>query len=136
MIPTSGEVILSGDNERRTDYYEENPETIKNSLKLIFNEIGFSAETRNICINNCYKKSSDYTESVIDRWENLDCEYGRIITSKGVYACPFLANDHRGRCGTDFKDFSLKSVLETSYCNTCFQNKKQVFGIDFSKFNC
>ena len=64
----------------------------------------------------------------------LDCEYGRILTKNGVYTCPFLANDYRGRCGSSLQDYTKRSSLETSFCNTCIKSKKQLFGIDFSKF--
>ena len=117
-----------------TNYYEEDHSTLLGNLKSIFRDIGFDAQDRNICINTCYKNNSD---EIINEYNGskLDCEYGRMLTAKGVYTCSFLANDHRGRCGSDFSDFSDKAVLESEYCNTCLKNKRQVFGIDFSEFN-
>ena len=73
-------------------------------------------------------------EKLEAQWNKLDCEYGRILTSKGVYTCPFLANDYRGRCGSSFVDYNKKSSLETSFCETCISSKKQLFSIDFAMF--
>ena len=67
------------------------------------------------------------------KWNSLDCENSRILTSKGIYSCPFLANDHRGRCGSSFLDYSDKTVLESSCCQTCIKNKNAMFAIEFKK---
>ena len=85
-------------------------------------------------INKFYNKSNPLEPESLD-WESLDCEYGRIITSKGIYTCPFLSNDHRGRCGSDFSDFADKTLLETPYCTNCINNKHLFFGIDFNMFS-
>ena len=90
----------------------------------MYYKLGFEAEDNNFVINEYHDKNNVSDEFPTD-WESLDCEYGRILTTKGVYTCPFLANDHRGRCGSDFKDFSRKNVLETSFCSTCLKNQEQ-----------
>ena len=117
-----------------TNYYKENPIAMKNIFKSMLYENGFAAEDRNICINEWFDKNDKNYDMVNCDWERLDCEYGRTLSVKGVYTCPFLANDHRGRCGSDFIDFSDKNTLETPYCNICLKNKRQMFGIDFSSF--
>ncbi len=119
-----------------TNYYQENVSELSNMFKLILNKIGFNAKENNLEIHKWHNKnlnSEEEFECAIP--ENPDCKFGRILTEKGVYSCPFLSNDHRGRCGSDFSDFTRKTVLETLYCNTCLKNKKQVFSIDFSKFS-
>ncbi len=58
-----------------------------------------------------------------------DCMSGRILTQKGVYACPFLANDYRGRVGSSFKDFSKTITAETDFCATCSKNNGYMFAI-------
>ena len=58
-----------------------------------------------------------------------DCMFGRILTQKGVYACPFLANDYRGRVGSSFKDFSKTITAETDFCATCSKNNGYMFSI-------
>ena len=119
-----------------TNYYNEEKTTLINGFKAVLSKTGFKIEDRNISINTWYNKNntSDEISQITDSIK-FDCQYGRILTEKGIYSCPFLSNDHRGRCGADFTDFSHKTVLETPYCNTCFLNKKQVFGINFSDFD-
>ncbi len=119
-----------------TNYYNEDENVLKEEFKKILAKNGFAAQDRNIIINKWHNKNLKSTDEDIDyNYTTLDCEYGRVLTTKGIYSCPFLSNDHRGRCGSDFQDFSHKTNLETPYCNTCLKNKRQVFGINFSDFN-
>lgn len=119
-----------------TNYYNEDENILKEEFKNILAKNGFTAQDRNIIINKWHNKNLKSTDEDIDyNYMSLDCEYGRVVTTKGIYSCPFLSNDHRGRCGSDFQDFSHKTNLETPYCNTCLKNKRQVFGINFSDFN-
>ncbi len=119
-----------------TNYYKEDENILKENFKLILAKNGFNAKDRNIVINQWYDKTDkEPPESEAAREISPDCECGRILTTKGIYSCPFLSNDHRGRCGSDFADYSRKTILETPYCNTCLKNKGQVFGINFSDFN-
>ena len=117
------------------NYYDENEIILKDNFKILFDSIDFYVKDRNICINKYFDKNNQFNDNFTKlALPSLDCEYGRILTSKGIYSCPFLANDHRGRCGSDLKDFSKKINLETLYCNTCIENRRQMFGIDFSEF--
>lgn len=116
-----------------TNYYKEPYEKLIEEFTNICSKIGFETTEDNFIINEYYDKNIT-DETVIADWDSLDCEYGRILTTKGVYSCPFLANDHRGRSGSSFIDFSDKTLLESPYCRTCIKNKKSMFSIDFSKF--
>lgn len=118
-----------------TDFYNEGREKILEGFKPVCEKIGFNAFENNFKINNFYNKNSKNETEFQTDWENLDCEHGRILTAKGVYTCPFLANDHRGRSGADFKDYSRKNLLETDFCASCIKNKKQMFSIDFKNFS-
>jgi len=119
-----------------TNYYNESESQLKEEFKQILEKNGVIAMDRNITINEWHNKQNISPEEEFSQKKYItDCEYGRIITAKGIYSCPFLSNDHRGRCGSDFKDFSHKTILETPYCNTCLKNKRQVFAINFSDFN-
>ena len=119
-----------------TNYYNEDKLSLINGVKSVLDKTGFQIEDRNITINKWHNKNKHLEDSLpSENYISLDCEYGRILTEKGIYSCPFLSNDHRGRSGADFKDYSHKSILETPYCNTCLENKRQVFGINFSDFN-
>lgn len=116
-----------------TDFYNEGKEKILDGFKPICEKIGFLATENNFKINQLYQKN-DQNINFETKWEQLDCENSRILTTKGIYTCPFLANDHRGRSGSDFKNYTHKTILETDFCATCLKNKSQIFSIDFSKF--
>lgn len=117
-----------------TNYYKEDKNILLEEFKKICDKIGFETQEHNFVINNFYDKTAPSDIENFD-WESLDCEYGRILTAKGIYTCPFLSNDHRGRSGGDFTDFSDKTVLETPQCSNCINNKKLLFGINFSEFS-
>lgn len=116
-----------------TDFYGEGKEKLLAGFKEVCSKIGFGAEELNFKINTPYKKNLN-EEVLSEHGQSLDCEYGRILTAKGVYTCPFLANDHRGRSGSNFKDYSNKSILETGFCAACIKNKTQMFTINFGNF--
>lgn len=117
-----------------TNYYREDKKTLINEFKNICSKINFSVTDSNFMINLCHDKTKHETNPEEWDWKSLDCEYGRILTSKGVYCCPFLANDHRGRCGSDFKDYAKHNVLESPFCETCIKNTEQMFGINYNLF--
>ena len=72
----------------------------------------------------------DYTdEDMLKIGQKTDCMKGRILTKNGVYACPFLSNDYRGRMGASFKNYSKSVTAETDFCATCSANNKMMFGI-------
>lgn len=121
------------------NYYKEDPNVLRAEFYAICEKIGFEATDFNFQINEYYNKYKQNSESIelktlenLDCTNNIDCKNGRILTNSGVYVCPFLANDHRGRMGSDFKDFSKKMYLETAYCMTCAQNKGKIFGMNFN----
>lgn len=116
-----------------TDYYDEGKENLLNGFKTVCEKINFQASENNFKINKFHNKTNNEIDFE-ENWQKLDCENSRILTTKGVYTCPFLANDHRGRSGCDFKNYAHKTILETDFCATCLKNKTQIFSIDFSKF--
>ena len=117
-----------------TDYYNEGKDILISEFKKIFQKIGFDAQNCNFKVNKWYDKNSNLSENFTVSSGSLDCEYGRILTSKGIYTCPFLSNDHRGRSGSSFKDFSRKNSLETNRCATCMNNHTALFSIDYEQF--
>lgn len=117
-----------------TNYYNMSKEEICNGFLDVFKRNNLELDTTNLQIISWHNSSSEFDGEVNNTWSNLDCENGRILTTTGVYTCPFLANDYRGRCGSSFIDYNKKSTLETSYCNTCTKSGKQMFSIDFSQF--
>ncbi len=117
-----------------TNYYNEDKNVLIEEFKKICLKNEFEARENNLTINLYHDKNKPSKDIESFEWNSLDCEYGRILTSKGIYTCPFLANDHRGRCGSNFKDFARHNTLETSFCATCIANKDKLFGINYKLF--
>lgn len=117
-----------------TNYYNLSEQELYEGFANVFARNNFSFDASYLQINPWHDNTVKNEDPIDNAWEKLDCEYGRILTNKGIYTCPFLANDYRGRCGSSFADYNKKSSLETSFCNTCLKSKKQMFSIDFHKF--
>lgn len=118
------------------NHYNEDKKTLISEFKEVFNRIGFETNDATFQIIECFNKYKPLSEGFSDLKEgSFDCKNGRVLTDKGVYVCPFLANDHRGRMGNNFLDFGKKMYLETDYCLTCSKNKEQMFGINFNYFD-
>lgn len=117
-----------------TNYYNEDKKILIEEFKKICLKAGFEANENNFTINIYHDKNKSSQDIENFEWNSLDCEFGRILTAKGVYTCPFLANDHRGRCGSNFKDFARHNTLETAFCSTCIKNKEKLFGINYKLF--
>lgn len=117
-----------------TNYYKEDTQILITEFKRVCDKIGFNASDNNFKINNLYTKTCEIENQSNFKSKALDCEYGRILTTKGIYTCPFLANDHRGRCGSTFKDYSNKNLIETNFCSVCMNNKDMLFAINFKNF--
>lgn len=115
------------------NYYKEDESVLIEEFKKVCTKIGFDATESNFHINQYYNKFKPINSSPdIEESACFDCRTGRILTNSGVYACPFLANDHRGRMGSSFKDYSKKMYLETNFCLTCMSNRKKIFGVNYS----
>ncbi len=118
-----------------TNYYNEDEKVLLAEFKQICDKIGFTVTDFNFQINEYYNKYKPITESrKLGKTDNFDCKNGRVLSERGIYVCPFLANDHRGRMGGDFSDYSKKMYLETNFCLTCAQNGNKIFGIRWEKF--
>lgn len=123
-----------------TNYYNLTEEDILWGFKNIFARNNIEIECCNLQINPWHDKSNNSNDLFCNNCDNEFCDYdtdcscGRTLTSSGVYSCPFLANDYRGRCGSNFSDYNKKCSLETDFCNTCLKSKNPMFSIDFSKF--
>lgn len=117
-----------------TNYYNENEQILVEEFTNICNKIGFCVTDFNFQINEYYNKYKPLTDSTtFGAADNFDCKSGRVLTERGIYVCPFLANDHRGRMGCSFSDYSKKMYMETNFCLTCAQNGNKMFGIRWEK---
>ena len=94
-----------------------------------FNRIFKDQEILNTDIQIVVSHPNFNDENFAKPSSKTDCMFGRILTQKGVYACPFLANDYRGRVGSSFKDFSKTITAETDFCATCSKNNGYMFSI-------
>lgn len=107
------------------NYYKLNAAEIFDNFKRIFAENEIT--NTDIKINASYPLNN--TNSIISAAEKSDCMNGRILTRNGVYSCPFLSNDYRGRMGSSLKDFSKTVTAETDFCSVCAENKEWMFAI-------
>lgn len=110
------------------NYYNEDKKVLLCEFKKIFEKIGAEYNDFNFQINEYYNKYKPIADDIELIEGDFDCKTSRILTEKGVYVCPFLANDHRGWMGSELKDFSKKMFLETNYCLICAKNKTKMFG--------
>lgn len=117
-----------------TNYYNIPPAELISGFEELFEKNKFDMDRTNLQIVPWHDKNSVFDGEINGNWEKLDCEYGRVLSDSGIYTCPFLTDDYRGRCGSSFNDYTKRSPLETSFCKTCLKSKKQIFGIDFSQF--
>lgn len=108
------------------NYYKIPQDEIINSFKLIFAEQEISNTDLQIISSHPDFQEENYTNPS----KNTDCMNGRILTQNGVYTCPFLAGDYRGRCGSNFKNYSKYITAESEFCATCSQNKNKIFAIE------
>lgn len=118
------------------NYYKEDKKVLMTEFNNLCTKIGFDTTDFNFQINeyyNKYKPASDDFKLKNGNFDckGFDCANGRILTDKGVYVCPFLANDHRGRMGSDFKNFSKKMYMESDFCLTCARNGSKIFGLNW-----
>jgi len=98
---------------------------LKESFAKIFEQNGIN--NTDLQINVSYPVKTE--ENMINKSQKTDCMFGRTLTKNGVYSCPFLSNDYRGRMGSSFKDFSTSVTAETDFCSACSANNNWIFTI-------
>ena len=117
-----------------TNYYHEDEFVLLEKFQEIMSKYSYSMDSSHLQINPWHDKNKEFNENLELNYSGLDCEYGRVLTSQGIYTCPFLSDDYRGRCGSSFKDYTKRCSLETAFCQTCISAKNPLFGIKFSNF--
>ena len=119
-----------------TNYFKLSESEIYAEYSKLFKKNNFNLNESNIQIIPYYDKNSQLEEvKTCKNTDKLDCINGRTLTTTGIYTCPFLANDYRGRSGSTFNDYNKKSSLETNFCNLCVNSKNTIFSIDYSQLN-
>lgn len=114
-----------------SNYYNEPENEIFNNTLEVLSGMGISLDKDHCQILPWHFDNSENEMNCNFEKAKCDCEYGRVVTSNGIYSCPFLSNDYRGRCGSTLRDFSDKCSTETNYCITCSYSKNTIFGINF-----
>jgi molybdenum cofactor biosynthesis enzyme MoaA len=119
----------------------EDEELLKNGFKELFRKYDFELEDINLKIIPLLKVGEyskfhvSYDDRSVVNQEDfakidakiLDCASSRVIATDGVYCCPALVGDPRGRVGNDINDASSRVYLESGPCYTCVSNKKRLF---------
>lgn len=107
------------------NYFNLDKNEILENLKMLLN--------KNEIINTDIQISESFSQNTeiqsVCKSEKTDCMYGRVLTNTGIYSCPFLSADYRGRVGTDFTNYSKSITAETNYCSVCSKNNDFVFTI-------
>ncbi len=119
--------ILTIVNYNNTDEAE-----LKEKFTQLCDSINFETSDINFKIIPLIEKSADWEIPKDTDFENLksDCSTSRTLTLNGVFACPLLASDNRGKCGSDFSDFTKKCYVETQYCAQCCKYNKRLFSLE------
>ena len=110
--------------------------TVQNCYKIkpaliqeMFNKIFKEHEIYNVDLQ-IIKSHPDFEDDNFSKVsQKTDCMHGRTLGVNGVYACPFLSNDYRGRVGSCFKNYSKTVMAETDFCATCSKNNNFIFTI-------
>ena len=111
---------------------EDNIEDLKEGFIELGAKFKFETEDINFCFIPAIEKNKVCNDN-IDNCKNnaanceLDCMNSRLLTKSGVYNCPLLINDYRGRSGASLGDFSYKCYLETEECQQCTQYGKRIY---------
>ena len=101
----------------------------KNLISEMFNKIFKEQEIYNTDLQIICSHPDFEDENYSKPSSKTDCMFSRTLSENGVYACPFVSNDYRGRAGSSFKDYSKSIAAETDYCATCSKNNNFMFSI-------
>ena len=105
------------------NFYELSSDLLKEMFIKIFSENNILNTELQI------NPSFPFYEQNCNISSKTDCMYGRCLGTKGVYSCPFLSNDFRGRVGSSFKNYSKTFRAETDFCALCSQKNNFISSI-------
>lgn len=71
-----------------------------------------------------YDENEFVTQSELQKADSckFDCASSRVVSDNGVYVCPVLVNDPRGKVGNTLADSAKRFFLEPNACYSCQQN--------------
>lgn len=113
--------------------YNNIPENeLKTNFKELFDTINF--ETTDINFKIIPYMNKEKTFEIKDNTDTghikTECKNSRTLTVNGIFTCPLLTNDNRGKIGTDLNNYSKINYLETGYCTQCIRNSGTLFSLD------
>lgn len=104
----------------------EDIEDLKEGFIELGTKFGFETDDINFSFipatkTNAQENNLNSEEKPVTNVINIktDCMTSRLLTKSGVYTCPLLINDYRGRCGSSLADYSKKCYLEAEECLLC-----------------
>lgn len=105
---------------------------IKHMFKQLCSSLNFETSDINFKIVPFIEKNKyiEFSENIDFNNLNLQCCNSRTLTANGIFNCPFLSSDNRGKSGSDFTDFSTKNYLETAFCSQCVSYNKKMFSFE------
>ena len=105
---------------------------LKDGFKELFDSINFETTDINFKIIPYMNKDNNYEMNMsVDMTDcTVDCKNSRTLTLNGIFSCPLLTNDNRGKLGTDFNNYSKVNYLETPYCMQCIANSQTLFSLE------
>jgi len=102
-------------------------EEIFNNFREVFERIGFEFEKINLKIMPDFNNTKEIEANIKIKKPNYDCTNSRIVSARGVFACPILCNDFRSRVGSTIDDCSNKVCLDTEKCSICALHNRKIF---------
>lgn len=114
------------------NYENKNEEEIKNKFRELCMSFNFETTDINFKIIPFIDKNKNCDIPVDLDFDslNVDCTKSRTLTINGIFACPLLSSDNRGKSGNDLTDYSKKNYLETSYCAQCVAYNRKLFSFE------
>jgi len=107
------------------NYYNLDKSLITEMFNKLFKEQGIlNTDIQITCSHPSFNDTNFSRASA-----RTDCMFGRTLSENGIYSCPFLADDYRGRVGSNFKNFSQTVTAETDFCATCSNNNACMFSV-------
>jgi sulfatase maturation enzyme AslB (radical SAM superfamily) len=121
--------------------WDEDETTMKEGFLKLLSKLDFQPEDINIKIipaiksGEFQKNFSGYSEDDIVTEEKIkkcnvelfDCASTRVVAEDGIYACPALLNDPRGKVGSNMQESAKKFYLEPNICHTCQTKNSNLF---------
>lgn len=113
------------------NHFSVNEEELKSNFKELCDSINFETTDINFKIIPLLDKTKfcEIPETIDYERLNTECAKGRTLTINGVFTCPLLCSDNRGKCGSDMNDYSSKSYLETEFCSQCVKYNNLMFSL-------